>query len=203
MAASFVMDGAGPRFCLQNALCSSSLALWSLPEPGAEPVGSGCGAVPQTSPSRLEQLFRVLVCLGARLTPANVGFERALLGLSGGIDSAPRRRDRGGGAGGDHVEALLLPSPYSSEGSRSDAPPWRSGSASRHQIVRLPLDEAAFDEPLSGPLQGAPVGLTAENLQSLVAHPADGGGHQQGQLLPRHRQQSRSWRWGTAPSTAT
>jgi len=138
--ASFVMDG--PAVLAANAL-------WPLPpwrcgrcqSQGRSPVGSRLRRRwPQTSPSRSKStVFRVLAG-GARLA-RKCGFERAPAGpQAAGIDSPLVAVIAAAALGGDHRGALLLPSPYSSEGLPAPMPPpWRSGSGIRHQIVgRLP-----------------------------------------------------------------
>ena len=180
--ASFVVDGAG-QVLLQMPCAAASLALWTLPQPGAEPADPAAKPLPTEEPEPLEQLFRVLV-LGVRDYARKCGFERALLGLSGGIDSALVAVIAAAALGGDHVEALLLPSPYSSEGSRSDATALAERLGIRHQLVAIASLMNGFDEALSGPLQGAPVGLTAENLQSRIRGTLlMAVANQQGQLL--------------------
>jgi NAD+ synthetase len=59
--------------------------------------------------------------LGVRDYAQTCGFRRVLLGLSGGIDSALVAVIGAAALGAEQVDALLLPSPYSSEGSISDA----------------------------------------------------------------------------------
>jgi NAD+ synthase (glutamine-hydrolysing) len=106
--------------------------------------------------------------LGVRDYAQKCGFRRVLLGLSGGIDSALVAVIGAAALGAEQVQALLLPSPYSSEGSIGDATALaeRLGLAA-HTLPIAPL-MAGFDAALAPALDGAPQGLTAENLQSRI-----------------------------------
>jgi NAD+ synthase (glutamine-hydrolysing) len=91
------------------------------------------------------------------------GFERVLLGLSGGIDSALVAALAADALGADRVEAVSMPTRYNSEGTRSDA---------RLVAERLAISfrEVAIEElrlSFEGALPGTS-GLAAENLQARI-----------------------------------
>jgi NAD+ synthase (glutamine-hydrolysing) len=115
----------------------------------------------------MEQLFRVLV-LGVRDYARKCGFQRALLGLSGGIDSALVASIATAALGPDQVEALLMPSPFSSEGSLTDALALAGTLGLTHHTVAIEALMNSFSAALEVPLAGPPLGLTAENLQSRI-----------------------------------
>ncbi len=74
-------------------------------------------------PARLktvEEIYRALV-LGVRDYFGKNGFKKALIGLSGGIDSALVATIAGDALGKDAVKGVTMPGPYSSEGSWKDA----------------------------------------------------------------------------------
>ena len=118
-------------------------------------------------PSPQEQLLRVLV-LGLADYGRKCGFKSAVLGLSGGIDSALVAVLAAAAFGADRVAALLMPSPWSSRGSVDDALALaeRLGIATRTLPI-APL-MASCDQTLEPALGGPPTGLTAENLQSRL-----------------------------------
>ena len=62
-----------------------------------------------------------MLVLGVRDYTRKCGFQRALLGLSGGIDSALVAVIAAAALGAENVSALLMPSPWSSQGSIVDA----------------------------------------------------------------------------------
>ena len=168
--ASFVVDASG-AVVSQLACCQEEVAIWEAPSPGGspEPPATDLPALglPEPLPEPQEQLFRALV-LGVRDYAQKCGFRQVLLGLSGGIDSALVAVIGAAALGAEQVQALLLPSPYSSEGSIRDATALaaRLGLAARTLPI-APL-MAGFDAALAPALDGAPHGLTAENLQSRI-----------------------------------
>ncbi|WP_216919084.1 NAD+ synthase [Synechococcus sp. CCAP 1479/9] len=164
--ASFVVDRAG-RPLLRLACAAEDLALWPAdptPAAGAEPAPAPAAAAP---PDPWEQLLRVLV-LGVRDYAAKCGFQRALLGLSGGIDSALVAVIAAAALGPDQVEVLRMPSPFSSAGSLGDADDLarRLGLATATLPI-APLMEA-FAAALPPALGAPPAGVTEENLQSRI-----------------------------------
>ncbi|MEB3322412.1 MAG: NAD+ synthase [Synechococcaceae cyanobacterium] len=161
--ASFVVNAAGSPV-LRLPCAEPRLAVWDSAAEGTSAAGPA-GAGP--APGNEEQLLRVLV-LGLRDYAAKCGFGSALLGLSGGIDSALVAVLAAAALGPERVLALRMPSPWSSEGSLRDAGALaaRLGLASRTLPI-APLMEA-FDTALAPPLGGAPEGVTAENLQSRI-----------------------------------
>jgi NAD+ synthetase len=167
-----VFDGASfvvaPNGALLSRLpcCREALQLWdaaSFPEAAQ----TAAEAEQELEPGPPEQLLRALV-LGVRDYAAKCGFERALLGLSGGIDSALVAVIAAAALGPERVRALLMPSPWSSAGSLADALALagRLGIATETLPIR-PL-MGAFDAALTPVLGGEPAGLTAENLQSRI-----------------------------------
>ncbi|MBU6250698.1 MAG: NAD+ synthase [Cyanobacteria bacterium REEB417] len=134
-------------------------------------------------PDELEQLFRALV-LGVADYARKCGFNQALLGLSGGIDSALVAVLAAAALGADQVTTLLLPSPWSSEGSISDATALAQRLGLATQILPIAPLMQAFDHSLAAVLGGAPSGLAAENLQSRIRGTLLMAlANQQGQLL--------------------
>ncbi len=114
-----------------------------------------------------EQMLRALV-LGVRDYARKCGFGGALLGLSGGIDSALVALIASAALGARNVTALRMPSPWSSQGSLDDA----QALADRLDLGlhTVPIEDLmqAFDRALTPALGAAPTGVTAENLQSRI-----------------------------------
>ncbi len=165
--ASFVLDRAG-RPLLRLACAAEELALWDA-APGLEDAAGLMTQAPTAAgePDPWEQLLRVLV-LGVRDYAAKCGFRRALLGLSGGIDSALVAVIAAAALGPERVDALRMPSPFSSAGSLDDAVALagRLGLACCTLPI-APLMEA-FAAALPPALGGPPRGVTEENLQSRI-----------------------------------
>ena len=81
---------------------------------------SAAPIAPATDLGVESEIWRALV-LGTRDYVRKCGFTRAVLGLSGGIDSALTAAIAVEALGADHVLGVLMPSPYSSRGSLDDA----------------------------------------------------------------------------------
>lgn len=161
--ASFVVDRTGQPL-LRLACAAEDLALWLVAPAPVTPGGALAVAAP---PDPWEQLLRVLV-LGVRDYAAKCGFQRALLGLSGGIDSALVAVIAAAALGSERVEGLRMPSPFSSAGSLDDADALARRLGLRTATLPIaPLMEA-FAAALSAELGAPPRGLTEENLQSRI-----------------------------------
>ena len=162
--ASFVVDASG-AICQQLPCSQTALAYWD----GGLPPAAAQAPLPPPAvlPGPEEQLFRALV-LGVADYARKCGFRRALLGLSGGIDSALVAVIACAALGRGAVQALLMPSPYSSSGSRSDAEALAARLGFGQQTVAITALMGAFDDALTPALGAPPAGLTAENLQSRI-----------------------------------
>ena len=172
---SFVGTPGGGVPC-QLAFAATDLACW---DAGGSPAAAAATALP--SPEEL--LLRNLV-LGVRDYARKCGFRAALLGLSGGIDSALVAVIAAAALGPKQLQAVLMPSPWSSAGSLDDATTLaqRLGLATTTLPIAPLMQE--FDQTLTPALGGVPTGLTAENLQSRIRGTLLMAlANQQGQLL--------------------
>jgi NAD+ synthetase len=120
---------------------------------------------PMLSSEREELLFRSLV-LGARDYCRKTGFKTAVLGLSGGIDSAVVAVLGAAALGPSKVLGVSLPSRYSSEGSRTDAHELAKRLNIECSTIGIEGPFAAMLDALNASMNGATEGVTAENLQS-------------------------------------
>jgi NAD+ synthase (glutamine-hydrolysing) len=117
--------------------------------------------------SDAEALFRALV-LGVRDYARKCGFGQALVGLSGGIDSALTAVVAVEALGANNVTGVLMPSPYSSPGSVDDSAALARtlGMPTHHLPIAAVME--AFDGVLRDPFEGHPPDVTEENLQSRI-----------------------------------
>jgi len=182
--ASFVVNAAGSTV-LRLACAQEQVVLWNALEEVPAAVGDAAPGdlVGPPVPGAQEQLLRVLV-LGLRDYAGKCGFRSALLGLSGGIDSALASVIAVAAFGAERVQALLMPSPWSSAGSIRDSLALaRRLGVHTHTVPIAPLMES-FEAALAPPLGGPPAGVTAENLQSRIRGTLlMAMANQQGQLL--------------------
>ena len=114
-----------------------------------------------------ERIYHALI-LGIRDYFRKMGFKKAILGLSGGIDSALVYTLAVHALGKENVLGVLMPSPYSSDHSISDSLELakRLGAATE----TLPIEPvfSQFTASLSDQFIGLPENITEENLQARI-----------------------------------
>jgi NAD+ synthase (glutamine-hydrolysing) len=118
-----------------------------------------------TEEKNIQEIHDALI-LGIRDYFGKMGFSKATLGASGGIDSAVVQALAVEALGKEAVHVLLLPSPYSSDHSVDDAVKLSENLGNRHDIVHIEnVYNALLDtlKPLFGDL---PFNVAEENLQS-------------------------------------
>jgi NAD+ synthase (glutamine-hydrolysing) len=113
------------------------------------------------------EVYAALV-LGTKDYLAKNGFVDAVVGLSGGVDSALVATIAVDALGADHVHALAMPSRYSSDGSLADATALAENLGIGLQTVSIEAAHSALSGMLGAVLGSPPVGLTDENLQSRI-----------------------------------
>ncbi len=112
-----------------------------------------------------EKVFKALV-LGTRDYLHKCGFKSALLGLSGGIDSALTAVIAVEALGKENVRGISLPSVYSSKGSLDDAEILARHLGIQYDAIPIqPIFEAAKQQ-LRGVFAGRPEDLAEENIQA-------------------------------------
>ncbi len=140
-----------------------TLARLEVPRAEAREVG---GSVAEVL-SGEEELYRALV-LGVRDYVEKNGFQRVVVALSGGIDSALVALVAVDALGAERVTFVSMPSPFSSEGTRADARAIAENLGS--EFLELGIEEAmrGFDELLAPAFNGAEPDITEENLQARI-----------------------------------
>ena len=106
------------------------------------------------------------IILGIQDYFKKMGFTKALVGSSGGIDSAVTLALACRALGADNVRAILMPSPYSSEHSVSDAVALSKNLANPYDIIPIEQVYDAFLNQLQPVFNDMPFGLAEENIQS-------------------------------------
>ncbi len=114
----------------------------------------------------VEEVYRALV-LGTGDYLRKTGFEKALVGLSGGIDSTMVACVAVDAMGADHVVGVSMPSRYSSEGSIADAKRVADNLGIELLIVPIEPAHAAYVDMLRRPLESE-TGVWEENVQARI-----------------------------------
>jgi len=120
--------------------------------------------VPQALPD-IEQIYEALV-MGIKDYFGKSGFSKAVLGLSGGIDSAIVCALACRALGAENVMAVLMPSKYSSDHSIQDALDLVKNIGCKHEIIPIKEVADAFDQIMAPSFNGLPFNLTEENIQA-------------------------------------
>ena len=97
-----------------------------------------------------------------------LGFREAILGLSGGIDSALTLVLAVEALGASNVHAILMPSMYSSEGSVSDARCLAENVCCEHRVIPITDVYHAYLDVLNPHFENRPFDISEENLQARI-----------------------------------
>ncbi|MCS6814678.1 MAG: NAD+ synthase [Cyanobacteria bacterium] len=159
---SFVVDRFGEVVCRARAFAPEVVTVDM--DPKVEHL-TGPITSPLTDPEA--EIWAALV-LGVRDYAQKCGFQRAVLGLSGGIDSALVAAIAATALGADHVLGVLMPSPYSSDHSVHDALALAANLGIHTQTIPIADLMQSFDRTLSQLFAGTTPDVTEENLQSRI-----------------------------------
>ena len=113
------------------------------------------------------EVYSALV-LGTRDYLLKNGFRKAVIGLSGGIDSSLVAAIAVDALGSENVVGVAMPSRFSSEGSVRDAR--ELADSLGIQLMTIPIEEpfSAFLDLLSEPFADTEFGVAEENIQSRI-----------------------------------
>jgi NAD+ synthase (glutamine-hydrolysing) len=104
--------------------------------------------------------------LGTRDYMHKCGFQKAIIGLSGGIDSALTAVIAAEAVGPENVIGVGMPGPYSSQGSIDDARSLANNLGIRFELLSINPAYEAYRQTLRGVFAGQQEDVTEENLQS-------------------------------------
>ncbi len=104
--------------------------------------------------------------LGTRDYMRKCGFQRAIIGLSGGIDSALTAVIAAEAVGPANVIGVGMPGPYSSQGSIDDARALAQNLGIRFELLSINPAYQAYRQTLQGVFAGQKEDVTEENIQS-------------------------------------
>lgn len=113
----------------------------------------------------IAQVYDALV-LGIRDYFSKMQFSKAIIGSSGGIDSAVTLALACDALGKENVRAILMPSPYSTDHSVNDAVALSNNLNNPYDIIRINDVYETFLQTLEPIFNGLPFSLAEENIQS-------------------------------------
>ena len=117
--------------------------------------------------SREEEIFQAL-CLGVKDYFCKTNHEKAVIGLSGGIDSALVASIAVSALGNKNVYGFSLPSKFSSKHSLSDAKELASNLGIEYQVIEIHSLVSSFLSTLKPNFKNHKPDITEENIQSRV-----------------------------------
>ena len=106
--------------------------------------------------------------IGTRDYVRKCGFSKAVIGLSGGIDSALVAAIAVDALGKDNVLTVGMPSPYSSPGSIADSEQLAANLGVRYEILKIGTIFSEYTSTLAQLFEGREPDTTEENLQSRI-----------------------------------
>jgi NAD+ synthase (glutamine-hydrolysing) len=156
--ASMAISGNG-KIVDQLPFFVEAVRTWSLDD-----IISGNGNRPER-PETISLIHSALVT-GVRDYFSKLGFKSAILGLSGGIDSAICLCLAAEALGSRNVRALLMPSRFSSGHSVSDAVGLANNLGVQYDIINIEKPVTAFESVLEGTFRGRERDIAEENIQA-------------------------------------
>jgi NAD+ synthase (glutamine-hydrolysing) len=161
---SVAMDADGNILACAAAFVPD-LVVFDLPTSGGAPQPAS--VILAQEPPEMETLYQALV-LGIRDYALKCGFKSAVLGLSGGIDSAVVACLAAAALGPDKVLGVSMPSRYSSEHSRGDAGLLADALKIRYESLPIEPAHRGLEETLKPLFSDTVPGLAEENMQARI-----------------------------------
>ena len=130
-------------------------------------TGKKYSVIKDVESSYEEEVLRALIC-GLKDYASKTGFKKALVGLSGGIDSALVTYIAVQAFGKENVHVIMMPSKYSSEGSVKDSEKLIENlGISWNNVSIQPVVDKVIEQ-LNPLFEGLPMDVTEENIQARV-----------------------------------
>jgi NAD+ synthase (glutamine-hydrolysing) len=130
-------------------------------------TGAGEREIAEPPYNRIEEMFNALV-LGVRDYFKKTGFKRALIGLSGGIDSSLVAVIAANALGKENVTGISMPSRYSSDHSKSDAQRLAENLGLEYLSISIEKIFTTAEHELTPFFKGKPRDVAEENLQARI-----------------------------------
>jgi len=156
----------GPAF--EEAVVVVDMAVSPPPFPPREFNASASGCYPSGFMLIEEEEVRRALVLGTKDYARKCGFKTAVLGLSGGIDSAVVAAIAVEAFGAENVTGVAMPSKFNSPESLADAKDLAARLKIKFEVVPIEGLAASFESALKIPFAGKKEDVTEENLQARI-----------------------------------
>ncbi len=162
---SLIFDGASLALTADGKVAAQALAFEE--DLVLFDTETGQGEIHPQPRQEIEYAYRALV-IGTRDYVRKCGFKKALVGLSGGIDSAVVAAIAVDALGADNVQGVSMPGPYSSEGSKNDAKALAQSLGIK--LITLPIGDVfdAYRKALVPAFDALPQDVAEENIQARI-----------------------------------
>ncbi len=133
-----------------------------------ELIGRKSGYTPayqEENPDKIHDIYEA-VKLGIKDYFSKMGFSKAILGLSGGIDSAVTMAIAADALGAENVLGVLMPSAFSSDHSVNDARELAENLNCPYKIIPIKETTELFEKSLAPWFKGLEFDVTEENIQA-------------------------------------
>jgi NAD+ synthase (glutamine-hydrolysing) len=152
------------RAMRRGGVCASSEIALNIAPSRQKPIAPRQS---ETPPSEIEAIYAALK-LALKDYAAKNDFSKAVLGLSGGVDSALCATIAADALGYENVLGVLMPSPFSSQGSIDDA--LALADALKIETRTIPIKPLmdAYETALAPSFAGMPRDFTEENVQARI-----------------------------------
>lgn len=124
------------------------------------------GGYHREQPKEKIPLIHDALIMGLQDYFGKLGLKKAILGLSGGIDSAVTAVMAARALGKENVRVVLMPSAYSSGHSVDDARALAENLGIRYDIIPIAAPYDTFNTLLTDVMEGKPFDVTEENIQA-------------------------------------
>jgi NAD+ synthase (glutamine-hydrolysing) len=166
---SLVFDGGGQMVARARDF-SEDLLVYEVPDAALRGAKGGAGqpgVIRDVASSREAEALAALE-LGVRDYVRKCGFDKVLLGLSGGIDSAVTAAIAARALGPDKVLGVAMPTRYSSEGSVTDAEALATNLGIDYRLIPIDGIFQSYLEGLGPVFEGLDADVTEENIQARI-----------------------------------
>ena len=168
-------SGVGSGWGRSSLEAVGSPKLIRIPSPPEGGPGRACPVQRQPLPpvedggevEEIEEIYRALV-MGTRDYLVKTGFSKAIIGLSGGIDSALTAVVAADALGPENVLGITMPSRYSSQGSVGDSAELARNLGIEFWEIPIELAHTAFTGMLEERFAGTAPNVAEENVQARI-----------------------------------